>query len=303
MPQTSFPPQAVHRSLNTARAVLKVLAYLAGSPEGVTTGEVARFLGKSAYTAYYLLNSLCQEHFASRSHKGRYFLTNFREHWGPRIAPASPPSLHALHGALDELNRVTGCRAYLVVYDGRVLMLEAVRGKQGQLGVKGAGPEIRGEAHALAVGKAIFAQLSEGELRSYVQFVGLRRFTPRTITNPAEFKAELARVRRERVAFDREEFQENIYCIAAPVTAVDKGEKLLASLGIAVPSGRFKAQGNRLVKMVHEVTSRIDTVSRHPASDDTGRTGGAAGWLPDPQPDAGPASGVHGGPAAIGMER
>jgi len=140
------------------------------------------------------------------------------------------------------------------------MLLEAVRGRQGQLGVKGVGEEIRAEAHALAVGKAILAQLPEGALHSYIQFVGLRRFTPRTITDPAEFRAELARVRQEGVAFDREEHEESIYCIAAPVSAIDRGQELLASLGIVVPRGRFKAQGSRLVKMVHDVMSHIGTV-------------------------------------------
>ena len=263
MLEPSLPPKVAHRSLNTARAVLRVFSYLAGCPEGATTGEIARFLGKSSYTAYYLLNSLCQESFAYRGRGGKYTLSGFRDSPGARTALPPLPSLYVLHKALDELNSVTGCRAYLVVYDGRVMLLEAVRGRQGQLGVKGVGEEIRAEAHALAVGKAILAQLPEGAVHSYIQFMGLRRFTPRTITDPAEFQAELARVRKEGVAFDREEHEESIYCIAAPVSAIGGGQELLASLGIVVPRGRFKAQGSRLVKMVHDVTSHIGTVGRH----------------------------------------
>ncbi len=274
MPQPSFPPETEPRSLNTARAVLRVFSYLARCPQGATTGEVAHFLGKSSYTAYYLLNSLCQEGFAHRARGGRYSVSTFRDGLEAKTIHSPLPSLDALHEALEELNVVTGCRAYLVVYDGRVMLLEAVRGRQGQLGVKGVGEEIRAEAHALAVGKAILAHLPETALHSYIQFVGLRRFTPRTITDPAEFRAELARVRQESVAFDREEHEESIYCIAAPVSAIDRGQELLASLGIVVPSGRFKTQGSRLVKMVHDVTSHIGTVGRH---DDTAGGGEGSG--------------------------
>jgi DNA-binding IclR family transcriptional regulator len=250
---------------------------LARSPGGATTGEVARFLGKSSYTAYYLLNSLRQEGFAYRGRGGRYSVNTFPGGLGTPTIRSPLPSLDVLHEALEELNVVTGCRAYLVVYDGRVMLLEAVRGRQGQLGVKGVGEEIRAEAHALAVGKAILAQLPEAALRSYIQCVGLRRFTPRTITDPAEFRAELSRVRQESVAFDREEHAESIYCIAAPVSAVDRGQELLASLGIVVPRGRFKTQGSRLVKMVYEVTSHIGTVGRHEGTANGGGRSGGSG--------------------------
>ena len=279
-----------------------MLSYLAEHPEGVTTGEVSRFLRKSSYTAYYLLNTLCQERFAHRGPRGRYGLI---DPYPWRTGPVRPPeslSLDVLHDALDELNLATGCRAYLALYDGRVLMVEAVRGRQGQLGVTGVGEEIRAEAHALAVGKVILAHLPESALRSYIQFVGLRRFTPHTITGPAEFKTELARVRRASLALDREEYQESIYCIAAPVTAVDKGRQLLASLGIVVPSGRFKAQGSRLVKMVHEVASRIDTVSQ-PGAHRAGAGPGSEDRVEATSTGTASPGAVRGGAVDIGFER
>ena len=277
MPRTpSHQPEGRRRSLNTARAALRVFSYLVGCHEGATTGEISRFLGKSSYTAYYLLNSLCQEGFAYRDSGGRYRLSASWNGSGAQASPLPPPSLDALHDALNELNAITGCRAYLVVYDGQALLVEGVRGRQGQLGVKGVGQEIRAEAHALAVGKAILAQLSGGALQAYIRLERLRQFTPHTITDPAEIRAELARVSQEGLAFDREEYEDGIYCIAAPVPAIDKGQKLLASLGIAVPSGRFKVQGNRLVEIVRQVASHVGTAGRHDDAADGGEHAGGA---------------------------
>ena len=264
LPRTPLhQPEGRRRTLNTARAALRVLAHLSGSRDGATTGEISRILGKSSYTAYYLLNSLCQEGFAYRDRGGKYRLSAPWNGSGARPSVLPQSSLDVLHDALNELNAVTGCRAYLVVYDGQAVLVEGVRGRQGQVGVKGVGEEIRAEAHALAVGKAILAQLSGGALQAYIQFERPRQFTPRTITDPGEIRAELARVSQDGLAFDREEYEEGIYCIAAPVAAVDKGQQLLASLGIAVPSGRFRVQGNRLVEMVREVASHVGTAGRH----------------------------------------
>jgi DNA-binding IclR family transcriptional regulator len=277
MPRTpSHQAEGRRRSLNTARAALRVLAYLVGRHDGATTGEISRILGKSSYTAYYLLNSLCQEGFAYRDRRGRYRLSAPWNGSGPGPNASPQPSLDALRDALNELNAVTGCRAYLVVYDGHALLVEGVRGRQGQLGVKGVRQEIRAEAHALAVGKAVLAQLSEGALQAYIQFERLPRFTPHTITDPAEIRAELARVSQEGLAFDREEHEEGINCIATPVSAIDKGQQLIASLGIAVPSGRFKVQGNRLVEMVREVASHVGAAGQHGGAADGGEHAGSA---------------------------
>ena len=117
MARTPLQAEASRRSLNTARAVLRVLAYLAGCSEGATSGEVSRFLGRSSYTAYYLLNSLCQEGIAHRDCVGRYRLNAFRGDLGSRTVLAT---LDSLHEALNELNSVTGCRAYLAVHGGQV---------------------------------------------------------------------------------------------------------------------------------------------------------------------------------------
>jgi DNA-binding IclR family transcriptional regulator len=241
MARTPLQAEASRRSLNTARAVLRVLSYLAGCSEGAISGEVSRFLGKSSYTAYYLLNSLCQEGFAHRDRAGRYRLNAFCRDLRSRTLLSPPATLDSLHEALNDLNSVTGCRAYLVVYDGQALIVEGVRGRQGQLGVKGVGSEIR---------------------------------------------AELARVSQEGLAFDREEYEEGVYCIAVPISAVDKGQELLASLGIVVPSGPFKAQGSRLVEIVREVASHIGPPgAREEAPGGGGRRGGSEGaptnYLPE----------------------
>ena len=66
------PVAASSRSLSTARSVLRVLTLLVQRPAGVRADEVAKELGKSVSTAYYLLTSLCEEGFAVHARKGVY---------------------------------------------------------------------------------------------------------------------------------------------------------------------------------------------------------------------------------------
>ncbi|BDG60511.1 IclR family transcriptional regulator [Caldinitratiruptor microaerophilus] len=252
MPRVPTDPGR-QRALSTARAVLRVLSYLADHPAGVTPAEVAQHLGKSPHTAYYLLNSLCQEGFAYRSPAdGRHYVSAFREDLLSPVRPSGSCPLPVLRDALRDLNRATGCRAYLVVYDGQAALVEAVQGHQGQPGLR-MGREIRGEAHALAVGKILLAHLSDTALHTYIRLLGLRGFTPRTITDPERLRAELARVRRTGLAVDREEYQEGICCLAAPVLARDGGETVAGAMGIAVTPRRFQVEGRRLAGILRKV--------------------------------------------------
>ena len=54
------------RSLKTAAEALSALRILGDNPAGITADVLAVALGKSAATARYLLNTLCQEGFAVR---------------------------------------------------------------------------------------------------------------------------------------------------------------------------------------------------------------------------------------------
>jgi len=241
---TTQPSQT--RGLSTARAVLRVLQLLGDCPQGVTLAEVGRFLGKSSHTAYYLLNTLCQEGFAQKDPDHRYRMC--------ASGTVSPnPSLEQLYDSLGELNLITQCRAYLVLFaDGRV-SLEHVQGKQGQLGVQ-LGDDLEAAAHATAIGKSILAHLSPDRLEWHVRRRGLRRFTAQTITDLERLTGELRQVRQEGVAYDLGEYAEDIFCIAAPV--LFQGLPA-ASLGIVVPPGRFAKHAERLTERVLETASAV----------------------------------------------
>src|ERR1700729_2584863 len=117
------PVAGSSRSLSTARAVLQVLALLAARPEGVRADEIAKTLGKSVSTAYYLLTSLCEEGFAVHESKGLYRPARGLEELTGAVAELTPE--HPLHdglaGTVDELFLRTRKRSYLgAVRPGRI---------------------------------------------------------------------------------------------------------------------------------------------------------------------------------------
>jgi DNA-binding IclR family transcriptional regulator len=248
---TRAPAAASSRSLSTARSVLRVLSLLVQQPRGVRADEVAEALGKSVSTAYYLLSSLCEEGFAVHESQGVYRAARGLEEITaqaeqPHIAPAG------LAGTVDRLFVLTRKRSYLgVVHSGRIEIV-AFRGRQGVPRMPGLGSEIRDSAHALAMGKVVLSLLEPPGLARYIEG-GLKRFTCHTITDSRSLQRDLDRVRKQGFAVDREEFDENFCCIAAPIR--DERGRFVAALGLSTSTRVFDTDSDGLAKTVVEVAS------------------------------------------------
>jgi DNA-binding IclR family transcriptional regulator len=241
------------RGLSTARSVLRVLALLARAPQGLRADDVAHTLGKSASTAYNLLDSLCEEGFAVHDH-GRYRLAD------PALAvaaamDATPLPMGGLAGTLDELFACTHKRAYLAIFRGDRTVVPLVRGQQGMRRIPGLGAELGRNAHALAIGKIALAQLDGPGLTRYVGG-GLTAFTPATITDPGVLARQLAQVRHDGVADDREELAADSCCLAVPLC--NERGAAVAALGISMSLRAFERDRDELTGLLLDVASRSE---------------------------------------------
>jgi DNA-binding IclR family transcriptional regulator len=92
--------------------------------------------------------------------------------------------------------------------------------------------------HVTAVGKLYLAQDTPGEVKDYARRTGLPGFTATSLTTLPALEQELARVRREGVAYDNEEIEMGLRCVAAPIRD-DSGE-LVAGLSVSAPAERLQ---------------------------------------------------------------
>jgi DNA-binding IclR family transcriptional regulator len=243
------PTGPAPRGLSTARAALQVCWLLAAHPGGVRADEVAEALGKSVSTAYNLLASLCEEAVAVRHPGGRYRLAPaFRD----VVVDSAPPTResHDFSRIVDELLVRTHKRSYLGVVRSGHLHVVLERGHQGMPRIPGLDPEIRLNAHALALGKVVLALAPPRSAARYLSGA-LHSFTPHTITRPGVLSADLAAIRRTGIAHDREEFCDDFCCIAAPV--LDGHGRFVAVIGISMSRRAFDTERDALEACVREV--------------------------------------------------
>jgi IclR family KDG regulon transcriptional repressor len=74
-----------------------------------------------------------------------------------------------------------------------------------------------GPGYCTGVGKALMAFLETGELDQVIAKQACYRYTPATLADEASLRADLDTIRQEGIAYDREEHEPEIICIAAPI--------------------------------------------------------------------------------------
>ncbi|GAA4882080.1 hypothetical protein GCM10023203_37140 [Actinomycetospora straminea] len=256
------------RSLKTAATVLRALRLLGDHPEGLCAADLAKELGKSAATARYMINTLCEAGYAERAASGRCRLSDAPPwgHWGastasveaagsPSPVPGDPDPGAVLAEAATELYRRTRQRSYLVRRTGTVVAsVTDSRGHQGLAKHPGLGDHVPpAHAHALAMTKVLLA--TSAAYREVVEEEGQPlALTPATVTDLAALRAELDAVRRDQVALDREEFAEGFATIAAPV--VSPSGAVTVALGLSCSARRLALDEDELVDAVRAVARR-----------------------------------------------
>ncbi|SLM61631.1 MULTISPECIES: IclR family transcriptional regulator [Dickeya] len=94
-----------------------------------------------------------------------------------------------------------------------------------------------------AMGKLFLADDSQAEFLSYWQRQQphLRKLTPYTITEQARMSQELEWVRQQGVAFDREEHEVGVFCLAAPV--LDRHQKVHYAISLSMSAVKLRQVG------------------------------------------------------------
>jgi len=115
-------------------------------------------------------------------------------------------------------------------------------------------------AYCTGVGKTILAFLPKQEISKYFQHIKLEKRTDNTITEISKLISELEEIRNKGYAIDKEENEQNVSCIAAPIFD-HKG--IVASISISGPINRIMPKGLLNLSIVKDVVKTASEVSKH----------------------------------------
>ena len=241
------------KSLGRALRLAEVLSHYR---EGATLKELSDELDLPKSTVHRLLQAYRELGYVEQDNvSGRYRLSvkwlgislKILEHIDLR---------HIARMTLTTLADMSGEVVHLVVLnDGEVVYIDKVEGKEtirmhSRIG-------HRAPVHCTAVGKSILAYLPEDDVRTILAEHGLPAHTPHTITDPDKLLEHLQHIRARGVAYDLEENEPDITCVAAPI--FDHRGHVIAALSISGPTHRMRP---RLEALSEHVKKAGDTISQ-----------------------------------------
>lgn len=242
--ETSAPAEAKN-PIQVIERMMKLLDALAEHTDPVPLKQLALETGLHPSTAHRILGAMTQSGFVDRSDAGIYRLGIRLLELGSLVKSrislreTAMPAMLRLHAATGESVNL-GIRAGdEIVYVERT---SSGRSSVRVVHIVGA----RAPLHTTATGKLFLVEDGLEKVRDYAKRTGLPASTPESLTTVTALEKELDKVRRHAVAFDLDEVEAGVRCIAAGIRD-DSGE-LIAGLSLSTPSERFNPDWAPLVR-------------------------------------------------------
>lgn len=239
---------------------MAILTCYRPADQALSLAELTRRSGLAKPTVHRLLSELAGWGLVERS--GGAWRLGIQLFELGQMAPRQRELRNAAMPFLNDLHEATRETVHLAILDGaEVVYIE----KLARIGSPQLPSRVGGRMslHCTGVGKALLAHSSES-LFSAIVARGLKRRTPFTIVAPGILLKQLADIRRDSVAYDREESMIGVTCVAAPI--LDNRGIAVASISISGLSSHLK--GSRVETAVQTTALGVSRQLRNCAEHD-----------------------------------
>ena len=241
-------------NITSVQRCLRLLGLFSQAPDGLSATEVTKLSGLPVSTVHRFLVNLEEAGFLDCGVSGKYHLGIACFSIGHAalgqldIRRLSLPYLHALNQHTRETIHLTVRQGPTAVYVEKLDSPEHLRifSRIGALV----------PLYCTAVGKVLLAYMPQEERDEFLRQIEPRRLTANTIASRQELEQHLHRVRKVGHAFDLEEHEPHIRCVAAPIW--DHTGAVNASLSLTAPAVRMAIPRLRqLAPLIQEAGLRI----------------------------------------------
>jgi IclR family transcriptional regulator, KDG regulon repressor len=226
-----------YSAAKTVQKALKILESL-GDGQPLRPSEIAKQLGLSRSNVHRLLFTLEEMGYVEKKLDSTYYLgfkvfmlgSNFST--PNNISDTAYPQMKILADISQE-NVNLG-----VMYENRVLYLNKIKSPHN---LKLDTPMGKMDPlHCTGLGKALLSGFTDKEVEAYLASVELTQNTKKTIVDQGGLIDHIRKVREQGVAFDFEEFDMGVHCIAAPI--YNHINQVIAAISVSAPSVRLTRQ-------------------------------------------------------------
>lgn len=231
-----------------------ILEFLAKSKEPMGISEISTTLALNKSTVFNIVHTLVDLNVLENKPNGKYiFGTRF--YILGNIAGKRSELIQTARPYLEMINEKTKLSAFLGLRsDRQVIIIDKV---DSAYGIK-LSSEIGMQMPILAGAgiKAMLSLLSDEEIDELLARTELKSYTPNSITDKLIYKQEILEVRKNGIAYDREEYIEGMVAFAIPIRV--NGRNIVAAIW-AVGLTRQVSEDSipELVDLLKEISKEI----------------------------------------------
>lgn len=254
-----MPEKKIDGSQSLSRGIF-LIEFLSDFPNGCTLQKIAEMTDLNKSTAHRLLSCLQSLGYVTPTHTpGSYRITSRFAAVGNK-AIASLNIIGVAAPYLERLNLETGDTVNFSIRENdHCVLIYKLEPTTGLLRTRSYVGQ-RQEMYCSGMGKQYLAFSPEGYLEKYWEGNKERfvRFTSTTIVDINVMRHELARVREEKVSYDREENELGVGCIAAPI--FDLKGRVDYAVSVSIPTNRMNEE--RRLQLADLVKATAQEISR-----------------------------------------
>jgi len=238
----------------TLGKAISVLEIVASADEPMRFTDILQKAGQPRGSLHRQLSNLVAEDLLTlnRDHSyalGLRLLKFASQAWSTnQFRKIAEPHLNRLHAATGETVHLGVLNGADVIYLDKVESRQAVR-MHSQIG--NASP-----AYCTGVGKAAMSAMPDDKLAGLIAGIEFKRFTQATLPDGGALLAEIEEIRRTGTAFDREEHEIGIRCIAAPIYSADRN----FVAGVSVTGPAYRVDEEKLSNWAGDVTQTAQAI-------------------------------------------
>ena len=223
-------------SVQVLERMFVLIDVLASREEAVSLKEISEKTGLHPSTAHRILNDLAAGRFVDRPESGSYRLGMRLLELGNlvkarlSVRETALPAMRQLHKQIQQPVNLSVRQGDEIVYVERAYSERS--GMQVVRAIGGHAP-----LHLTSNGKLFLAADEPQRVRAYAMRTGLAGNTHNSLTQLPMLERELTKARETGVAYDNEELELGVRCMAAGI--YDDQAKLIAALSISAPADRL----------------------------------------------------------------
>lgn len=252
----AWDDKATQNTIKSLDRALEVLVQL-GEMQGGTLSEIAGALEQSPATVYRVLTTFQGHGFADFDEQSQVWNVGAAAYLTGSHFLRRTSLVECARPIMRDLMEATGETANLgIERDGKVLFLGQV---ETNATIRAFFPPGTASAmHSSGIGKALLSRMDDTRQRQVLAAGQLEQFTEFTLTDPEAMIADLKATKARGYAFDGEERNLGMRCIAAPVYNVF-GEAV-AGISVSGPTSRITL--DRVEGLAASVTDAAERLTR-----------------------------------------